>query len=258
MVLNAYIDASGKGDPKHLVMAGYIAAAEVWTEFSKAWQERLDQAGLPYFKMNMMSSRPEIAGWFYRLVEEQNIKAAISCVIRTDELIIVENSIRYPRYIVDTNILKNPYWFAFKAIIDVLAQHQKQLGITDPVNFVFDDDSEKVKIPQAWELMKNASSPEIASLMGELPIYRDDTKVLPLQAADLYAWWILKWEREGIVEWGRTLPFPWGIKKNILRLTMSFRKRDFLIESSRTLAKFARTPDEFSYAMSLLPSAEQS
>jgi hypothetical protein len=59
MVLNAYVDASGKGDPKLLVLAGYIATAETWIEFSKEWQSRLDQAGMPYFKMNdAVRSRP--------------------------------------------------------------------------------------------------------------------------------------------------------------------------------------------------------
>jgi hypothetical protein len=77
---------------------------------------------------------------------------------------------------------------------------------------------------------------------------------MPLQAADLYAWWILKWEREGLIEAVRDLPFPWVIQKNIPRLAMRFRERDFLVEASNGLARFARTPEDLEYALSLMPS----
>jgi hypothetical protein len=59
--MTAYIDASGKGDPKRLILAGYIGSPEAWNEFSKEWQARLDQARIPYFKMNEMAGRPDHA-----------------------------------------------------------------------------------------------------------------------------------------------------------------------------------------------------
>jgi hypothetical protein len=84
--------------------------------------------------------------------------------------------------------------------------------------------------------------------MGDAPVYRDDRTTPPLQAAaDLYAWWILKWEREGLEDWVGHLPFPWGIKRDIRRLAMSFSVRDFLIEHSRGLIKYARNQEELEY-----------
>jgi hypothetical protein len=208
------------------------------------------------FKMNEMSNRPEIAGWFYRVIEEHDVKAAISCVIHTNELIKVNNNIKYPSYVTNTELLDNPYYFGFKAIIDVLAQKQTKLGLHQPVQFVFDDDGEKKRALSAWELIKQNSALQFAALMGDTPIYRDDKNTLPLQAADLYAWWILKWEREGLIEAIRDLPFPWGAQKVIPRLAMRFRERDFLIETSRALARNARNVPEFAYAMSILPPGE--
>jgi Protein of unknown function (DUF3800) len=236
MVLNAYVDVSGKGDPHFLVLAGYIANTDAWVDFSKAWQTKLDEAGLAYFKMNEMVSRPEIAGYFYRTIEEHDIKAAVSCVIRTDELIQVQRTIRYPPYIIETSKLENPYYFGFKAITDMLAQHQPKLGIAEPVHFIFDDEGEKVHIPRAWSLMKENSSPEVLALMGDTPVYHDDKKALPLQAADLFAWWILKWEREGR-DWGRDLPFPWGIKRDVPRLVLGFEAARF---SNRSIQRSAK------------------
>jgi hypothetical protein len=54
MPLQAYVDASGKGDPHLLVIAGYIASADAWELFAAEWQKRLNEAHLPYFKMNEM------------------------------------------------------------------------------------------------------------------------------------------------------------------------------------------------------------
>jgi hypothetical protein len=253
MALSAFIDGSGTGDQKFLVLAGFIASPDTWVEFSKEWKAQLEEGTLPYFKMHERAGRPEIAAWFYRIIERHDIKAAVSCVVHTDELVKVNRGIKYPPYIINTEQIENPYYFAFKAIIDVLAQNQQELGITEPVDFIFDEESERERVLQGWELMKKASAPEIAELYGKTPTYGNDKELMPLQAADLYAWWILKWEREGLIEAVRDLPFPWEIKKNIPRLAMRFRERDFLIETSKGLAKYARSKEDLEYAMSLLP-----
>jgi hypothetical protein len=61
------LTAAGRAIPSFFALAGYIATAEAWIEFSKERQRRLDCADVPYFKMNEWSSRPEIAGWLYRV-----------------------------------------------------------------------------------------------------------------------------------------------------------------------------------------------
>jgi hypothetical protein len=257
MVLNAYIDASGKGDPFFLVMAGYIATAEAWIEFSKEWKAQLDEAGLPYFKMNEMASRPEIAGYFYRVVERHDIKAAVSCVVHTDELVKVEKEFPFPKHFFNTEKMTNPYYFAFKVIIDVLAQQNVNLGLNEPVDFIFDEDSEKKEVLEAWQLLKENSEPKVAVFMGDTPIYRNDKTTMPLQAADLFAWWALKWEREGRQDWARDLPFPWGMKRNIRRLAMRFRERSFRIEKAKALVKVARNVGELMYALSIFPDEDE-
>jgi hypothetical protein len=68
-------------------------------------------------------------------IEEHDVKAAISWVIHTDELVKVNRSVKYPPYIINTHQIENPYYFRFKAII-VLAQQQKKLGFNEPVHFI--------------------------------------------------------------------------------------------------------------------------
>jgi hypothetical protein len=253
MALKAYVDASGKGDPRLLIIAGYIATVETWEEFSKAWKARLDCAGLPYFKMNQMASKPEIAGFFYRLIEEYPVKASIACVLNTAELVEVERSIKYPPYITNPNSADNPYYWGFKYIIGSLAQNQRKLNLLEPVDFIFDEDSEKTKIPRAWELIKNAARGDIQEMIGDMPIFRNDVKTMPLQAADLYAWWALKWQREGVKDWATEQPFPWPKNRSIARMAIYFGRKSFLYDISKTLENLARTPQELEYAKSLMP-----
>jgi hypothetical protein len=120
----------------------------------------------------------------------------------------VEKSIIYPPHIINQNSYYKPYYLWFRYITGLLAGWQHKLNLLEPIDFIFDDDSEKVKIPVGWELMKSTAMPEISCMMGDTPIFRDDKKTMPLQAADLYAWWAFKWQREGIEGWAKNLPFP--------------------------------------------------
>lgn len=41
LILQAFVDASGKGDSNVLVIAGYVARADEWAKFSETWKEKL-------------------------------------------------------------------------------------------------------------------------------------------------------------------------------------------------------------------------
>jgi hypothetical protein len=238
----AYIDGSGTGDPNLLVLAGYVAPEAIWTDFVQEWRSRLNHAGLVRFKMNEMSrSRMEFAGWFYRAIEESKITAAISCCVRTAELVKAVRDFPWPPRIINRATLQNPYYFAFKAITDVLAQHQTDLGIHESVDFIFDDESEKSRLTGIWDMLKLSSSPEFRKNMGAEPIWRKDEEALPLQAADLYAWWVRKWEAEQRVDWLRDLPFPWGMQRDLRRFHIWYGEKDFLVEFEKGLRPEARS-----------------
>jgi hypothetical protein len=236
----AHIDASGTGDPDLLVLAGYVAPAIAWGEFSIAWKSRLDECGIPFFKMNEWASRPEVAAYFYRLIEEHDVTAAISVTIRTDQMRKAIREYPWPGPMEHADFLKNPYYFGYKAITDILAQHQDKFGVVEPVDFIFDNQSEEARLGEAWHRLKLASSPEIRRNMGDVPSYKNDKSIMPLQAADLYAWWILKWMKSGVTDWCEKLPFPWTIKRDIPRIDVLFEEDDFVVEFSRGLREEAR------------------
>jgi hypothetical protein len=231
-----YVDASGKGDTNWLIIAGYVAPADVWSAFSGEWQKRLNQAGIERFKMTEWRSRPECAAWFYRLIEEAPITGAISVALNTAELVKVVRAFDWPPEVRHTEKLENPYYLGFKAITDLMAQKQGDFEINEPVDFIFDDDSEKNLTQAGWDMLLFSSAPEFRKNMGATPHYEKDERAKPLQAADPYAWWVRKWTSEGVAEWLRDLPFPWQKNRDIRRMHLDLREADFLAEFKKGLS----------------------
>jgi hypothetical protein len=238
----AYVDGSGTGSPDLLVLAGYIAPAAVWLDFAKKWKAALNEVGIDYFKMSEMASeswRP-YAAYFYRIIEEFEISAAISCSIRTAELAKVVKAFPWPSYVSGLEQLTNPYYLGFKCIIYFVAQKGQEAGLNEPVDFIFDDESEKALTTEMWDYLKISSAPELRKFMGDTPTYKKDHEVMPLQAADLYAWWVRKWTAEGVPNWADNLPFPWGVKRKMSRLFADFGEEFFWDEFKMALSPESR------------------
>lgn len=220
VMLQAYVDGSTNFEGGNsLVLAGYIATSAAWAKFSEEWKQQLDHAHLPYLKMSELAARPEIAAYFYRLIENHDILVAISIAVdvdgmrrAVDDFIPEDASSEAKRY------FKNPYYMAFKCLIDAVVVRQVQFGLGGPIDFIFDDQSEKGAILASWEWQKVFSSPVIRDHYGSTPIFRDDQKFMPLQAADLYAWWVRKWHSEGDLQSILNYAFPWGLKRRIRQL----------------------------------------
>ena len=238
-MFQAYIDESASGDGQVFVMAGYLAPSENWAEFSNEWQALLRvPPELPSFKMRKMArSRARRAEDFYCVIK-RHVSFAISCTVYVDEMVKIVRGFDWPAGFPDDRTLENPFYFAFKAIIDVLAQVQDRFGITEPVDFIFDDRTDKKRAISGYDLMKEASSPAIRDLMGVTPIFRDDEKVLPLQAGDFHAWWVRKWEEENR-DWvldPENMAYFWQIDEPIPGFAIQFREKDFEVEMEKVSA----------------------
>jgi hypothetical protein len=246
LMLQAYIDGSGNGRPDSLVLAGYVASAEVWRDFSTEWKAHVDLAGLRRFKMSEMTGRPEIAASFFRIIENHNLTAAVSITVDTAGLRKVVREI-VPAADIEAEHLDNPYFIALRAIIEGLAALQDQVGISEPVDFIFDDQSEKAYIAEIWDFLRAAAHRDIKSKIGASPIFRDDVDFMPLQAADLYAYWVRKWHLEGRGD-RLNVPFPWKVRRKFnivnLEITEGHLRKSFsdasmtALHTSRKLATF--------------------
>lgn len=207
MVLEAYIDDSYNKDGI-FVLAGYIARASAWAQFSKEWEEMLP-AGTPnkngrnHFKMSEMAMSPDrmarVSG-FYRIIENHTT-AAISCKIDISELRRARERIYVPDVDIDWGFWGNTYKVAFRCLLDMFHTYREKfphvVPLDEQVDFYFDDQTEKRDILAAWDDYILNRPPEIREFYGATPRFENDKVFLPLQAADFLAWWVRKWYTDG-------------------------------------------------------------
>jgi hypothetical protein len=206
----AFVDESFTAE--EFVMGGHIAPAESWVIFAKRWEELLPlgtvaKNGKPHFKMSEMASnagRMSHVPAFYRAIEE-SVTCSISCKInlpefeRAKERVLRKMSLL--RVQVDFGPWSNPYFFVFRVMLDQfhLAREQFRviLPLDEQIDFIFDNRSEKKAILNAWDqYISEAVDENVRALYGAAPRFEDDQKFLPLQGADLWAWWVREWYEE--------------------------------------------------------------
>lgn len=216
LVLQAWFDA-GK-DFRYFALCGYVAPVENWADFSTDWKAILDWCHPPFeplgvFKMSQMNLTyaPDFdrCAALYGVIERY-VQSAVVVTIKLDDLVSAVKGLLLPRSVTKQRELKNPYFLALTGVYDTLLKHPET--IPAPVEVLFDSQSEYDRVMKAW---RDASAVAPAGsgfsrMKGSPPSFRDDASHLPLQAADLLAWWVRKWESEGA--WGEQNPkflFPW-------------------------------------------------
>lgn len=200
-MLRTYIDDSGRGQKPNFVFAGFVARAEHWLDFDKAWQAAL--AGLPvlaYLKTkDGMAQRPggPFKGWHRKDIDQR--MGDLMTVIESNYAARVGFSVPHDLFAkyFGGRIAKRmdtPYVFtAYLLILNTLRALYDE-GCREIVDFVFDttDKTEQDLIRNGWWIARRTALPRLKPLMSNPPDFRDDKIVLPLQAADLYAWHLRK------------------------------------------------------------------
>ena len=215
MVMQAFIDDS-QTDGQVLVLAGYLASFERWEKFSIEWQQLLD--GPPCwqrFKMAEVATIPrDTARWeraaaFYRAVEA-HAQAFVAVAVELEPLARAARDAGIPQ-----GRLTNAYLFAHRAICDATLQYQREMGINEPVDFIFDKLGANERfIREGWEVFAATRPPELTDLVGREPRFETDDEFLPLQAADMLAWHArAHWLKHRSLTTGRFL-LSWRPKNN--------------------------------------------
>jgi hypothetical protein len=206
--LQAFIDDSYESD---FVLGGHIASAESWAIFAKEWETLLPSGvlaanGKYHFKMAEMASTPERmerVPAFYWLIEK-HVLVSISCRFNLVEYISAKERVREEFHkmgiTIDFDRWENPYSFAFRALVDKFHNSRKDLEAVIPlgekVDFIFDSQSEKSFILAAWDSYIAGREDDVRDCYGATPRFENDQQFLPLQAADLWAWWVREWYEE--------------------------------------------------------------
>jgi hypothetical protein len=245
MPVQAYIDDS-QTDGEVLVFAGYLASFDQWEKFSVDWQELLDKPPRwERFKMAEIAGtkdeeRWERAGWFYRVVERY-AAAFVAVSVDINAFHAAVKKAGFPPH-----KTWDPYVFAHRALLDATIQHQHELGISEPVDFIFDKFGKKKLIEDGWEVFKATCRPSLRDRISKNdPRFESDDDFLPLQAADMLAWHAREhWLKHRSMTEGGPLLLSWKANRNPHGYVFDFGKKNLpeVIEKmrGRTAALLAR------------------
>lgn len=211
MQFQAYIDDSFNHIHRIFVLAGHVASDEAWSSFSVEWEEMLPYGvrrpdGKFHFHMTEMAQNSERLSRvpaFYRLIEKY-ASMSVSSSVDLNALDRAKNRIWSPGLVIDWGYLNSPYLVAFRALMDVFHQNRNQMREIIPldqkIDFIFDVQAERPIIDGFWAEYLNQRPKNLRDLYGSKPRFENDMEYLPLQAADLWAWWVRKWTEEGTPE----------------------------------------------------------
>ena len=228
-MLQAYIDESVSPEGGRLfVMAGYAATPEQWMAFSDEWASLL-QLREPHwtrideFKMSSMRapSRLKQAELFYRVIE-RNLDTYVACSIRLGDVVAAFNKVKWPSWVNDAERIQNEYLIGFDTITRVLVSQNSALGINVAIDFIFDEqNTQKAKCLEAWDIAKNIVPADTKKYLGASPVFGDSKQLMPLQAADLLAYWVRESEAKYQNDPGNyQIEFPWEKKKKMTGVVM--------------------------------------
>jgi hypothetical protein len=211
----AFIDESLQND--EFVLAGHIARAEGWIALSKDWGELLPFGTLSennkhHFKMSEMASnsqRMSRVPAFYKLIEN-HVVSSISFHIRLSSLKRAKKRaedfmLHSAGRAVDFNNFANPYFFSVVHFLtgfyerrrDIDGELNEFLPPSDAkIDFIFDQNTESSSVLRAWDYLVEDATDEERESFGKRPRFENDQVCVPLQAADLSAWWAAHWYEE--------------------------------------------------------------
>ena len=213
LALQAFIDDS-RTNNNVLVLSGFIADAVAWAKFSDEWQDMLNKMRWNSFKMSSLGlgggdETTEYAEWYFRIIEK-HVEGQIAVLIDEKILCRLVDELKMPK------LHKNPYYYSHWWIIEGLLMCQRKMNFWEPVDIIFDEQVHfQDIIIKGWSDYKaDTTRPRDIRVLGETPRFANDEKFLPLQAADLSAWWLRKhWEKNGRSKNAIGYPYPWPPKK---------------------------------------------
>jgi hypothetical protein len=201
MILQAgYFDDSGSDlGSRYYVLAGFIAPVEQWKVVETEWAKILDSEGLPHFKMSqaMALDGPFRRGWTAPLRDKLILQLVdIVNAINPWRIESFVNRKLFNTFIgglLSSDTFNDPYFMLFYHIVLSAGANAERIGWNPDCNLIFDEqgkfgDDAKSK----WEWVKqnidDINGTDICRHLGSAPLFRNDVRFRPLQAADMFAW----------------------------------------------------------------------
>lgn len=212
MILRAYIDDSDIGNNPVAVLAGWLGPAERWATFSEEWDKALRWKRLKRFKMDEFLGRSgEFHGWD-ESDRTQFIKYLMN-IIRERAFKGIGVTLSGQKYSnVFGKTLSRKWDVPYSLMLFQLVSNTVQrfdYNDLERIDFVFDEQPGQIgHIYEEWDKFKRLAPERLQGRIGDI-VFRSDERVLPLQAADMYAGWIRRIVPS--LEAGETPPeAPWS------------------------------------------------
>ncbi len=176
-VLHGYADDSADGGV--YLLAGWVATADAWIKFS----EDFDRAKLPH-SLHMKTARRKHG-------TRVNALAAITCHRTLYRIDCVLHPKNYEMTVKGKlrKELDSPYFLLFYQLILATARLLDLAKIDGAVNWIFDEQGKIGIEANSWYWwIKERAKSNLKDRLGRTSVFDSDDVLLPLKAADLYAW----------------------------------------------------------------------
>lgn len=198
MVLRGFVDDSrtsdGPGKPNAFVLGGFLATADDWIQFSDEWEDTCNRD-------------PQTPDWHmveaFRIKGRYHWKDADQRDTRIRELVSVIT--KHAKYRVDAVVsagnydlivrgklpreIDDPYFLCYYTVVLGIADYLDKANIEGKVDWVFDEQGPLgVECVRWFEWVRQNVPENVRRRLGSSPIFQHDRDVLPLKAADVYAW----------------------------------------------------------------------
>ncbi|MFP5447393.1 MAG: DUF3800 domain-containing protein [Alphaproteobacteria bacterium] len=213
VILRGHFDDSGSNanEPMY-VLAGFLAPLEAWAEFSDAWRIELDRPrpcggkGIDYFKANEAHRlKAQFEGWsesdrddrvraLAEIIPKHATNRVSAHISRSEfERAMVRMRAEMPRQDKNFPLTLDPYFLLFYQLVISVSTVRRLAGLGDDCEYIFDNQGALGdRTSGYWENVKANLSDVLRPWAGQKPQHGDDKVILPLQAADMYAW---NWRR---------------------------------------------------------------
>jgi hypothetical protein len=197
-MLTGYIDDSGS-EPSSptFVLAGYVLPAEKWAQFSNDWESGLHSGkSIDYLHMQDTGKHiknGQFEGW--DIDEREEKLRSLAAIIQSYKPFALAAHAQWSEFkkfkerSSRASLIQDPYKALIHEITRIMCEAGKRWNNQECVDFVFDEQGEIGSEAVSWYMdMKAAYPPSEQLFFGSTPTFRKDTLVLPLQAADMLAW----------------------------------------------------------------------